>query len=449
VSALLAATILIPFVSVGTIKFGLRVIVPDWIFLGLGLLVLTRPRLFAHIWTDLTRRTALILGAAFATVACIALALGLGFYSDANLAKLPTHAALVGDIGRPLARGAVDQLRLFQGLAALIAVLVLVRTRVVWRYVAEAVVLAGTLVSIYGAYQVFSQAAFGAVHQPPGAFPYPSLLRASGTFPEPTAYAGFLLFALAVATVVLQMRPRAWVYAAAVVMLLGLVLSRSTVGVAGVAVFVAGLVYIGDKRLLLLVLSALAAGTLLAAAAGGGGSVAEIVRKPFSDQNSVEDRKASWEAAARMGIAYAPLGVGRGQYAYNVAPFLDPTQSNRAGRAQSAVLETWAETGPVGTALLLCLFLIGPFCIIRRGRPDREARALLVLAAVFGVTLLFYYTSTYVWLWLGLALLVTGAQVVAARDRDWNPRRQQRTRDRDEVGGKRRVDSSRTNPSDG
>lgn len=410
-TVLIFSGFLTPFVSVGTVKLGMRFVPADWLLFALGLTVLSRPALFRRAVSDHPRRIVVILGFAFGLVAAVSLLLGVTLYSDANLAKLPSAPALVRDIGQPVERGLVDQLRLVQGLAALLAILGLVRTPVAWRRVAEAVTAAGVLDSLYGGYQVLSQAALGTVHQPPGAFPYPELLRASGTFPEPIAYAGFLLFAIAVAVVLVQIRPVRWLYAALVVMVVGVSLSRSTVALLGLLVLIPGLVYIGDRRSLGLVVASLVAGVLLVALAGGGDRVAEVVRKPFTEQNSVQDRRASWVAAARMGATYSPLGVGRGQYAYNVAPFVGPADTDRAGRTQSAALESWAETGPVGMALLVALFLVGPLSVAHRRLMRRLARALLLLAAVFGVVVLVYYTSTYVWLWFAVGLLVTGPLV--------------------------------------
>jgi len=412
-TVLVVSVFLIPFVSVGTVKLGMRLVPADWLLFALGLTVLSRPALLSRAVSDRPRRFVAILGFAFGLLAAVSLLLGVTLYSDANLAKLPTGRALVRDIGQPVERGLVDQLRLVQGLAALLAILALVTTPAAWRRVAEAVTAAGALVSLYGGYQVFAQAALGTVHQPPGAFPYPELLRASGTFPEPIAYAGFLLFAVGVTVVLLQLRASRWLYAGLVVLVIGVSLSRSTLGLLGLVVMVAGLVYVGDRRSLGLVVASLVAGVFLIAAVGGGTRVTEVVRKPFTEQNSLRDRMASWEAAARMGAAYSPLGVGRGQYAYNVAPFVDPAVADRAGRAQSAALETWAETGAVGVALLLALYLVGPLSLVRRRLTQRLARALLLLTALFGVVLLLYYTSTYVWLWVAIGLLVTGPLVFA------------------------------------
>lgn len=411
--ALVISVFLAPFVSVGTVKLGMRFVPADWFLFALGLSVISRPALFFPAVSDRPRWVVATLGLGFGFVAAVSLVLGVTLYSDANLAKLPSGPALVREIGHPLERGLVDQLRLVQGLAALLAILALLRTPAAWRRVAEAMTAAGAVISLYGGYQVLSQAAFGIVHQPPGAFPYPELLRASGTFPEPTAYAGFLLFAVAVAAVLLQISSARWLYAALVVMVVGISLSGSTLALLGVLVLVPGLVYVGDRRSLGFVVASLVAGVLLVTLAGGGDRLVDVVRKPFTQQNSSVDRKVSWEAAARMGATYSPLGVGRGQYAFNVAPFADPANADRAGRAQSAALETWAETGPVGTALLVALFFVGPLSVLRRRLMRRLARAFLLLAAVFGVVLLVYYTSTYVWLWVGVGLLTTGPVVFA------------------------------------
>jgi hypothetical protein len=413
---LVLAVFLTPFVSVGTAKFGLRLVPADWLLLVLGTFVLARRDLRSGLFDVPERRLAAVSAIALCIVAGIALCIGLLLYSDQNLQNLATGDDLVRAIGRPVERGIVDQLRLAQGVAGFLAILALIRSVSTWRRVASAFVAAGVVVSLYGAYQVLSQSMFGTVRQPPAAFPYPELLRASGPFPEPTAYAGFVLFAIACGVALIAERPTWRLYGALAVLTVGLLISRSTVAIAFFVVPVAATVIV-NRRAFAIVAASTVSALALVVMVGGTGDVREVIEKPFGVQNSLVDRKASWEAAGRMGLAYAPIGVGRGQYAYNTAPFLDPAVVSRAGRAQSAALEMWAETGPVGVALLLVLFLIAAVTAWRGSPPIKVRVAVMMMIVVLAATYAVYYTSTYAWLWVALALTITGPLVQSSARR--------------------------------
>jgi hypothetical protein len=116
-----------------------------------------------------------------------------------------------------------------------------------------------------------------------------------------------------------------------------------------------------------------------------------------------------------MGSAYAPIGVGRGQFAYNVAPFIEPMDALRSGRAQSSLLEVWSEDGPLGIALCLALAAVAGLALGNAGSDlDRVSRRLLWTAlATLGAVFTGYYTSSYVWPWVVLALLVTASSALS------------------------------------
>jgi hypothetical protein len=413
----LAAVALAPLVSVGTVKVGARIIWTDWLLLLAAVLLLGRrprpPRPPAGQATSTAMAAALVL----LGLSCASLALGLALYTDANLAKLPVADQIVAGIGAPRGRGLLDLLRLAQGVAGLFVLVSLLRSEADWLRVARIVVWTGIAEAAYGVYQVVGHAIFGSILMPPGSFPYPALERASGTFPEPIAYAGYLVFCAACAVALMMRAPGPLAFAGFAAAVAGVLLSRSSAGFASLLVLLGLVLVLGGRtpRRAVAVTVCLAALTL--AVPGLRAGISDAVRKPFSVQNSTLDRSATWGAGIRMGATYAPIGVGRGQFAYDFAPFVDPQDVTRGGRAQSALIEVWAEAGPAGwiawmTALLVVV--LGP---LRRGvRVHRGVSALpFLLGATLIAILATYYTSNYAWIWIALALATTAPLLV----REW------------------------------
>lgn len=402
---LLVAVAALPFVSVGTVKAGVRLIAADWLFTVLAVALLVAARGRRRVWR---REHALALSAAavLVVVSAVALALGVALYSDANLARLPTRDRLLDFIGSPEQRGLIDFLRLVQGVLALYAVLVLTRDAETWLRVARVVMVTGVAVGALGLYQVLGDALLGGVPQPPNAFPYPELGRASGTFPEPTAYAGYMVFAGACTAVLLLRQPTRARWAALAFIVFGLLLSRSTAGLAALAAPVLGALLIRQWRLVGAMIAILAvAGALLVAVAGPSTVVTEVIEKPFSEKASSLDRRATWRAGLGMGATYAPFGVGRGQFAYNFAPFVEPEDVARGGRAQSAAVEVWAESGPAG--MVAALAMVGAAAAALRRSRGKTSRYLALFWATIVATLLTYYTSSYAWTWVAVGLATT------------------------------------------
>lgn len=416
---LLVGIALMPLVSLGTVKLGLRIVPADWILSGLGAVVLIRRR--GKLLDDLGSRAVPWLLTMIVLVATVSTAIGVLAYSDVNLAGLPSRSALVADIGIPRERAAIEMLHLLQGVLAVIAVLGVIRTPAVLDRALRVVVGSGLALAAYGTYEVVAERALGHVPKllPGVAFPYPGLLRASGTFPEPTAYGGFMVFAAACAIVVWQRDPRRrWLAALAMIVAAALV-SRSTVAVSSLVVLIGVVALLRQRRILVGLLAVALAGALaMVVVAGPGRAFDETFAKPFKQDNSALDRRTTWGTGIEMGLAYAPLGVGRGQFAYNAAPFLGEDDVNRAGRAQSGAVEIWAETGPVGLALALSLLLLAAARLGRRplamARSSSGGFALAVLTVALGVVMLTYYTTTYVWPWVALGVLLAIARDLPA-----------------------------------
>jgi hypothetical protein len=414
--AFLAAVALAPFVAIGTVKVGMRIVPADWLFTALAVVVLASRPLRSAAVGDRARTLAIVSAIALAVTTGVSLVLAVQLWTDPNFAGLAVRERVLENIGAPAARGAVEQLRLVQGVACLVVVCALVNTRAAWLSVARVVALVGAVVAVYGMYQVGAERAFGSVPQPPWAYPTGGL-RAGGTFPEPTAFAGFLVFAAACAAAVWQLR-RSWTEAAALVVILGgIAASRSTVGLVGIAALAVSLVVLGRFRAATVVLVPAVLAVVVIATVGIGDRWREVYTKPFGVSDSLLDREAVWRAAARMGAEYAPIGVGRGQFAYNQAPFVDPRDADRGGRANSAILELWAEGGPLGLLFAGIATLVGPLVLLVRRRahaPPLADRAVVwAIATSFIAVMALYYTTTYAWMWVAVGLLATAPLALA------------------------------------
>ena len=207
---------------------------------------------------------------------------------------------------------------------------------------------------------------------------------------------------------------------AASVIFIGILLTQSSAAFAALAVLVLAIVLTMRVRaaaLVLLPLVVLALATQFGVAAP---RVDDAIRKPFGDSNSVIDREVSWTAAAEMGATYAPLGVGRGQFPYNQAPFEEPDDVGRNGRVGSAALEIWAEGGPVGIALALLILLAAPATLIAaalRGRSPGRSQVTIVVALTvgFAAVMVTYYSTTLVWPWIVVGLIAAAPHALTPR----------------------------------
>jgi hypothetical protein len=410
----LVGVALTPLVSVGTFKLGVRLIPADLVLTiaaagGFGWLELRRV-----IAGDPYRLGAVTAAAILVAVAAVGLVLAI-LHTDANLSALLTREQLKGDLGPPLQRGVVDEVRLLQGVLTFAVLAALLTNPERWKQCARVFVVAAGAAALYGVCQVLGQKLLGSVPQPPGSFPYPELLRASSTFPEPTAFGGYAVVAAALAAVVWRLAPSRVVAAALGLLLVGAALSASSAALLGLVIFTLGVSFSVPRRALPWLGLVAVAAVALCMAVVGVGRTTSVVEKPLGSSNSVLDRRVTWSAALHMGSAYAPIGVGRGQFAYNVAPFIEPMDALRSGRAQSSLLEVWSEDGPLGIALCLALAAVAGLALGNAGPDlDRVSRRLLWTAlATLGAVFTGYYTSSYVWPWVVLALLVTASSALS------------------------------------
>jgi O-Antigen ligase len=413
--ALLAAVALVPFVSIGTAKFGIRIIPADWIFLGLALVLLGSRSLRSAALADRARAVALMSAILLAVVSGVSLVLALSFWTDSNLAELSSGDRFVADLGSPALRGLVEELHLVQGVAAVFVLAALVHTRQTWLSVARTIAITGAVVAAYGMYQVGAEALLDSVPQPPWAYRTEGF-RAGGTFPEPTAFGGFLVFAAACGAAVLELRWSKAMAGALLVIFGGLLASRSTVGILGLGLLIVALLSLRRLRAgTVLALPAIAVAALTIAF-GAPERWREVYAKPFQVSTSLVEREAAWGGALRMGAAYAPTGAGRGQFAYDQAPFVAES-AEKGGRVNSFFLELWAESGPVGLFLGMMAILAGPLWLLqRRGRahgPPSAERLVVVAVAVSLVGVLaFYYTTSFVWTWVAIGLLAAAPRAL-------------------------------------
>ena len=276
------------------------------------------------------------------------------------------------------------------------------RGRATW--LVAAVLAAGAAQAALGYWQ-YDLRGIGPTHFQIGAH-----YRAYGTFEQPNPFGGFLgllwplaagLALAATARAWHTRRPRAWLLAgvtggAALLMLVGLYTSLSRgawLGAAAAAVAVAGAV--PRRRLLgvglvvgggLLFLGLLRAGLVPAsittrlADVGDIFAVSDVRGATITVDNfAILERLAHWQAAASMARDHPWLGVGLGNYgaAYPLYSLLN--WPNALGHAHNIYLNTLAETGVLGLAAYLILWLsIIAFTMRAIGRAEGLRRGLLV-----------------------------------------------------------------------
>ncbi len=275
-------------------------------------------------------------------------------------------------------------------------------------------------------------------------------MRASGTFRQPNPFAGYLGLSLPVAV---SLAIWAWQRAmisdtpawrrllvpllasgAAGAMGAGLLASWSRGGWLGALVGVGAVVILRSRRTLALA----GLGLLLLAGLGllgglqperipaplaqrladlptyfGGGDVLE---QPITDENfAVIERVAHWVAALRMWERAPWLGVGPGNYATVYPEVKTPPWDDPLGHAHNIYLNVLAETGLVGLAAYLLLWVGVTVWLVRRWRQapasSWERAFLLGLLGVVGhLTVHNLFDNLYVQgiplhlaLWLGAA----------------------------------------------
>lgn len=241
-------------------------------------------------------------------------------------------------------------------------------------FILGALLLAGSLEAAYGLFQF-------ATNRGPSSFDVSGALRAYGNFNQPNPFAGYLGTILPLAGVLALAAPiaprlRVLAAGAGLVVLGGIAISQSRGAQLGVlaAAVVMLVVWSHRTRLLLVPLIAAGAVAVLAAVthlipASMTQRIAEVIQYfgvfdvrtvELTPQNfSVVERMAHWQAGWYMFLAHPWLGVGAGNYAaaypdYYVGPWLNPL-----GHAHNYYLNTMAELGVVGLALLvLVLWLV-------------------------------------------------------------------------------------------
>ena len=242
-------------------------------------------------------------------------------------------------------------------------------------------------------------------------------MRASGVFGQPNPYGGFLGLALPVALslaiwawgTLLQRGSRHWrdglwgvIYTAATVLIaVGLLASWSrgawlgaTVGVVVVLVLRSRQAAIVSALVALLLIGLLLLGAFspallpqplverladLPAYFG----LTDVLAQPVTDENfSVVERIAHWVAAQRMWEASPWFGVGAGNYAAVYPDVRLPRWEDALGHAHNIYLNVLGETGLLGLAMFLALWVGAALWVWQSGRVHRNIAGAQWQAAV-------------------------------------------------------------------
>ncbi len=258
------------------------------------------------------------------------------------------------------------------------------RPRQTW-YVVAALLLAGIAQVGIGAYQFWRQAG-------PDAFVLMGrFMRAYGTFRQPNPYAGYLGYLAPVAAALSLYRLGDWFASrrwhslvlgltlglVAIALLAGIGMSWSRgawLGSGAALVTVALFSLFRSKQAKAIVLPVLLIACLLGSALGAGWvldglrqplasfsgylSAPDPARTEITDENfSVLERLAHWQAGSRMFEDHPWQGVGIGNYAAAYAYYAPPHWYEALGHAHNAYINFLAETGVLGLATFLALWL--------------------------------------------------------------------------------------------
>jgi len=281
------------------------------------------------------------------------------------------------------------------------------------RWVVLAVIGAGALEASYGIFQF-------ATGRGPDFFSIGPFMRAYGHFGQPNPFAGYLGTALPLALVVALLLARdplgRWAQAAGALLAAGVLLSFSRGAWLGVACAAAvmlavasarsrrWLVPLGAALLLITVVGAL--GLLPATIAERMNVVAEYfgpfdVRKvELNSENwSVVERMAHWQAAWEMFLDHPWLGIGPGNYSTVYEQYFLPGWLEPLGHAHNYYLNLAAEVGLLGlSGYLLALALAFRAAIrgLRAADPFWRTVALGTLGSLVAIALHSAFDNLYV-----------------------------------------------------
>lgn len=409
----------LPLVQVGTVRGPIRFILPDVIALALSAVLLVRWRSTAGaLARDPWVTAAAVAGVILCSTTIAASALSLVWITPANFQSWDGYRNTLLWLGTPFERTVLENLRLVQCVAALVATLVLADTRPRVRAAAWWYVTGATAAAAYGVYTWIVMVTDSPLPLLPGTFAYLHLKRTAATFPEPVAYGGFALTGLVLTWWLLDRhRPKRWLVAALALQLFAALTSLSTLVLVGLVVlWLAGIAMASPKTAGAVTLATAVAALVIFAAVPTAFITRAVNKSPKAA--SWLDRTTAWRTAAAMALTYPGLGVGAGLYAYNQAPFipLDVPMTFGGGRINSIGLELAAESGAMGVLAGAVLFFAAWSGSARGGHGYAGLRGAVVLAILAAG----YYTSRYafVWVFTGLLIAAGTAQEQRAREED-------------------------------
>jgi O-antigen ligase len=289
-----------------------------------------------------------------------------------------------------------EALKWLELLLVLLAITDLVRDTRTARWIIGAALVAGAAEAGYGAFQF-------ATGSGPAFFELDGALRAYGNFEQPNPFGGYLALLLPLAALMAACADnppgfRALALVSGLTMLGGIGLSQSRGAWLGVVVTAGVLLLVWSartRRLLVPIVAVGLAGSALAVSGLLPASLLDRVSQSVayfgvfdvrtvdltSENFSVVERMAHWQAGWYMFLDHPWLGVGAGNYAeaypnYYVSTWLDPL-----GHAHNYYLNTLAELGVVGGLVLLVVLGL---MFRQLGGPLRHERQPAFWRAVLG-----------------------------------------------------------------
>ncbi|WP_310877183.1 O-antigen ligase family protein [Priestia megaterium] len=318
------AIIFLPFTSVMSIQFGgAKISIPDALFLFLGILVFIRivllkkdnPNLSKRYFKVIISYTLLVIfGAVFSI---------LSFYSKKGDVFLPAWAGSYNGI---MFSSLVSNVRLIIPLFVLLTIPSVIKSRKDYAKVLKLFVIGSLIVTIYGVYEfAIKKIGLGFSYLLPNhaqsiLFFNGGTIRLSGTFGEPSYFAGFLVLSifLCVYCKSLEILPKFLLNLIILSQLIVVILTYSTGGY--LALLIGTLVYLFNSGKVKFFISVFILSATLIALVVFVPSVVEVVSKPFDStsgqMSSNTDRTNTAKAAMNM-FKDSPLyGIGYGNFSF-------------------------------------------------------------------------------------------------------------------------------------
>ncbi|MCY9026862.1 O-antigen ligase family protein [Priestia megaterium] len=416
IKLLLTATVFLPFTSVMSIVFGgAKISIPDALMLFLGFILLVR-EIFKVNKFNLTREHKRVI-ISYASLLIFSLLFSiLCFYKVKGDIILPSWAGSYTSI---VVGSVVSNFRLIVPLIVLVAVPLLIKTEKDYHKLLKHFIAGSFIVTCYGIYEfIIKTAGLSFSYLLPGhaqsiLFFGDGKVRLSGTFGEPSYFAGYIVLSIFVCVYAkkLKILSRLFLNLMIALQLIVLLLTYSTGGY--LALIVGTLIYLfysGKTKffisIFLLSIVAIMLVTFIPA-------VSEVVQKPFDSSTgqmgSSTDRSNTAKAAINMFKDSPIYGIGYGNFSflynhYRPATAIFKTEPSIANNVYADFISSY---GLIGVFLLLIIFIQFKRSL-KKIRIHNRIEYPFFVGAIFTILLVYmaYPTFSYAFHWVFYSIIL-------------------------------------------